>query len=62
MVRMWSENANRVGVEWRGEIREIESGRKLYVTGPGEVADFIAALLSAQGERIDRDDDREVQR
>lgn len=43
---MWVERNARQHDAWRGSIYDIASGRKLYVTGPGEVADFITVRLN----------------
>lgn len=43
LVRMWQERQS--GNSWRGSVQEIMTGRKLYVTGPRDVADFIAVRL-----------------
>ena len=48
MVRMWVENSHGGPDAWRGSIHEIASGRRLYVTGPGEIADFITFRLLAR--------------
>jgi hypothetical protein len=42
---MWVEGVTPRQEAWRGSVHEISSGRKLYVTAPGEVADFIALHL-----------------
>ncbi|HEY2555326.1 MAG TPA: hypothetical protein VGI15_08740 [Candidatus Cybelea sp.] len=46
LVRMWAagEAAN---AQWRGSIREVSTGKRLFVTETREVADFIAACLAA---------------
>jgi hypothetical protein len=31
--------------QWRGSIQEVESGLRLYVTGAGDIADFIELRL-----------------
>ena len=49
LVRMWQER-QAPGEAWRGFVQEVSTGRKLYVTGPHEVAHFIAVTL------VDRDD------
>jgi len=48
---MWTENAEQSSEAWRGSIHDIASGRKLYLTGPGEVADFITFRLRADPNR-----------
>jgi hypothetical protein len=51
IVRMWrqaGEAAN--GREWRGSIREVDSGSHLYVTGSRDVSDFISARLEEANE------------
>ena len=41
---MWLEpNAPNEG--WRGSIQDVASGRKLYVTAPADLVDFIALRL-----------------
>jgi hypothetical protein len=50
LVRMWVESTRQRQETWRGSIHEVASGRKLYVTGPGEVADFIALHLLSREE------------
>jgi hypothetical protein len=44
LVRMWLER-QAPDHSWRGSVQEVGSGRKLYVTGPHDVADFIAVRL-----------------
>jgi hypothetical protein len=51
IVRMWSEREATVSKAWRGLVHDISSGRKLYVTDPGEVAEFIAVHLTNGGDR-----------
>jgi hypothetical protein len=42
---MWLER-NAQHDAWRGSIHDVASGRKFYVTGPGEVAEFITVHLN----------------
>lgn len=51
LVRMWHER-EAPGQSWRGSVQEVRTGHKLYVTGPRDVADFIAVRL-ADGEASD---------
>ncbi len=51
IVRMWSEREASISEAWRGLVQDISSGRKLYVTDPGEVAEFIAVHLTDAGDR-----------
>lgn len=46
LVRMWLPDGSTGNAEWRGSIREIESGKRLFVTGARDVADFITAHLA----------------
>lgn len=46
LVRMWQEDSQRSRDGWRGSIHDVASGRKFYVTGLAEIADFIAVRLS----------------
>ncbi len=43
LVRMWLPEAARGCSEWRGSIQEIASGKRLFVTGTRDIADFISA-------------------
>jgi hypothetical protein len=43
---MWLEPDPR-GSQWRGSVRHVPSGRRLFVAGTADVADFIALQLSA---------------
>jgi hypothetical protein len=43
---MWLEPDPR-GSQWRGLVRHIPSGRRLFVSGTGDVADFIALQLTS---------------
>lgn len=52
LVRMWTENVSS-SQAWRGSIDHVASGCKLYVTGPGEVADFITLRLREAQEQDD---------
>gem|GEM_PF-6830905 len=45
-MRMWLESSAPARDAWRGSIHDIVSGRRFYVTGPGEIADFIAVRLT----------------
>jgi hypothetical protein len=49
LVRMWLERSTAQREAWRGSIQDVGSGRKFYVTGPGEIADFIAVRLDEDG-------------
>ena len=42
LVRMWIEPND---VTWRGSVQDVTSGRRLYVSSPSEIADFIASGL-----------------
>ncbi len=46
LVRMWLEPGSARGNAWRGSIQDVRNGRKLFVTAPGEIADFIAVRLT----------------
>ena len=50
LVRMWQERQAPLDA-WRGSVQEIGTGRRLYVTAPGEVADFIAVRLAEAAEQ-----------
>ena len=49
LVRMWLERTPQNDA-WRGSVHDVSTGRRLYVTGPGEVADFIATGLAGAPE------------
>ena len=51
VVRMWCAGEDRATSAWRGSVRDVKSGRLLYVVGTREVADYIAATLSDDEER-----------
>jgi hypothetical protein len=53
LVRMWLERSTSQRDSWRGSIQDVVSGRKFYVTGPGEIADFIAVRLDEDGPPVD---------
>jgi hypothetical protein len=48
LVRMWVQGGgdDRAGREWRGSVREVDTGQLYYVTGTRDVADFIASRLA----------------
>jgi hypothetical protein len=50
LVRMWVQGGGGDGAagggEWRGSIQEVDSGRRFYVTGTRDLADFIAARMA----------------
>jgi hypothetical protein len=46
LVRMWLPQGARGENEWRGSIQEIASGKRLFVTGTRDIADFIAVQLA----------------
>jgi hypothetical protein len=50
---MWLERSTSQRDSWRGSIQDVDSGRKFYVTGPGEIADFIAVRLDEDGPPVD---------
>jgi hypothetical protein len=49
---MWLERTPQ-SAAWRGSVHDVASGRRLYVTGPSEVADFIALGLTEATESDD---------
>ena len=51
VVRMWCAGEDCAPSAWRGSVRDVKSGRLLYVVGTREVADYIAATLSDDEER-----------
>ena len=50
LVRMWLPDEAEDDAQWRGWILEIASGRRFFVTQPGDVTDFIATHLA--GSRV----------
>jgi hypothetical protein len=46
LVRMWREREAAETRDWRGSVHEVATGRRLYVTAPGEVSDFISVALT----------------
>ena len=48
-MRMWLERSTPQRDAWRGSIQDVVNGRKFYVTGPGEIADFITVRLNEDG-------------
>lgn len=46
LVRMWLAEEPDGGAEWRGSVVEVTSGRRLFVSQPRDVADFIATHLA----------------
>jgi len=48
VVRMWLEPDPR-GSQWRGSVRHVPSGRRLFVAGTADIADFIALQLGVAG-------------
>ena len=42
---MWRSEEPGAGLEWRGSVYEVASGRRLFVTHTRDVADFIATRL-----------------
>ena len=45
LVRMWREREAGDNGGWRGSVRDVATGRRLYVTAPGEITAFIAVTL-----------------
>lgn len=43
---MWREGESGDGRDWRGSIHDVASGRRLYITAPGEITDFVAMALT----------------
>ncbi len=46
LVRMWLPERTDGDAQWRGSVLEVTSGRRFFVTQPGDVADFIATHLA----------------
>ena len=46
LVRMWLTEGPPESRQWRGSIQEVASGRRLFVTGTRDIADFIDAHLA----------------
>ncbi|MGA8533405.1 MAG: hypothetical protein WB615_04800 [Candidatus Tumulicola sp.] len=53
LVRMWvqGDEERADGDEWRGSVQEVDSGRRFYVTGMRDVADFIGARMAEKSQR-----------
>ena len=45
LVRMWREQGSTDQSGWRGSVHDVLIGRRLYLTSPVEVADFITVAL-----------------
>jgi len=45
LVRMWRERETAKSRSWRGSVHDVATGRRFYVTAPGEITDFIAVSL-----------------
>jgi hypothetical protein len=50
VIRMWvhaEDELDGAGTPaWRGAVHELKSGQRFYVSGPRDVADFIAARIA----------------
>lgn len=46
LVRMWLPEEADGAAQWRGSVLEVVSGKRFFVTQPGDVADFIATHLA----------------
>ena len=47
-VRMWTtDRFGRDTAAWRGAVYDVSTGKTLYVAGPQEVGDCLAAALTA---------------
>lgn len=46
LVRMWSADDEADDSAWRGSVQEIASGKRLFITGTRDIADFIATFLA----------------
>ena len=57
LVRMWSQQENSGSNQWRGSVQEVASGKRRFVTGTPDVADFIAMHLQ-QSKRDEEADKR----
>lgn len=44
LVRMWREDGSEREA-WRGSVHDVVAGRRLYLTTPREIADFITLAL-----------------
>jgi hypothetical protein len=47
VVRMWLRDENAES-QWRGSVHEVSSGRKRFICGTRDVAEFIASFLRAE--------------
>jgi hypothetical protein len=45
LVRMWRERETAASRSWRGSVHDVATGRRFYVTAPGEITDFITVSL-----------------
>ena len=45
LVRMWPAQPTATRQSWRGSVQHVATGRKLYISGLGDVIEFIAAEL-----------------
>ena len=43
---MWREGESDDNRDWRGSVHDVVSGRRLYITAPGEITDFISVVLA----------------
>jgi hypothetical protein len=50
VVRMWRAEGSEGAAAWRGSVQEIRSGKRLFVTGTRDIADFILAHLTGDEE------------
>ncbi|MBV8364818.1 MAG: hypothetical protein JO193_09660 [Candidatus Eremiobacteraeota bacterium] len=48
LVRMWLQQENSGTDHWRGSVQEVASGKRRFVTGTPDVADFIATHLQSK--------------
>lgn len=53
LVRMWLPPGAQGESEWRGSIQDVFSGKRVFVTGTRDIADFISVHLSVQSKNGD---------
>jgi hypothetical protein len=53
VIRMWlrADIDGSEADEWRGSIEQLGSGRKLYVSNPSDIAEFVTTILSEESRR-----------
>jgi hypothetical protein len=47
LVRIWRADEESAA-KWRGSVREVSSGKRRFISGTGDISEFIASYLRGE--------------